>query len=295
MQRAVYIFNRKTQQFFKEKVPSEKSLLFYYGNPVGKALTFTLFARKYMSIFAGFHLNRSYSARKINGFIKNYQIDMEDYVVPTNGFRTFNQFFFRKLKPGKRNIEEGVVSPADGRVLVFPLISKTSHFFIKGLEFNLSDFLDNDDLVNKYQGGSMAIVRLAPVDYHRFHFSAKGKVSEIVKIKGKYYSVSPLALQSSLRNILENKREYTLIETETYGDILHCDVGATMTGKIIQTYKANQRVKKGEEKGYFAFGGSTIVLLFEKDQIDFSSDLIKNTASGFETLVDMGMQIASKK
>ncbi|HYQ56234.1 MAG TPA: phosphatidylserine decarboxylase, partial [Draconibacterium sp.] len=141
--------------------------------------------------------------------------------------------------------------------------------------------------------GEMAIVRLAPPDYHRFHFPASGTASKSIKINGHYFSVSPLALQKSLEIFCENKREYCTLSTEEYGDILIVDVGATMVGSIIQTYEANTQVKKGDEKGYFAFGGSTLVLLFEKGKITFDADLVENTKKGMETTVKVGENIAS--
>jgi phosphatidylserine decarboxylase len=147
-------------------------------------------------------------------------------------------------------------------------------------------------LAKKYKDGAMAIVRLAPADYHRFHFPASGKVSASKAINGHYFSVSPLALQRSLKIFCENYREYCILESPTFGDILISDVGATMVGSIIQTYKANSEIEKGDEKGYFAFGGSTLVLLFEKGKADFDADLTSNTKKGFETTIRMGEQIA---
>jgi phosphatidylserine decarboxylase len=102
-----------------------------------------------------------------------------------------------------------------------------------------------------------------------------------------------LALRGSLKIFCENKREYCTLSTEEFGDILIVDVGATMVGSIIQTYEANSKVKKGDEKGYFAFGGSTLVLLFEKETITFDADLIENTKKGLETTVKVGEKIAS--
>ena len=139
----------------------------------------------------------------------------------------------------------------------------------------------------------MAIIRLAPADYHRYHFPASGIASASVPVKGHYFSVSPLALKGSLKILCENYREFCTLSTADYGDILITDVGATMVGSITQTYKAETEVKKGDEKGYFSFGGSTLVLLFEKDKVVFDKDLILNTKNRFETSVKMGENIAT--
>ena len=163
---------------------------------------------------------------------------------------------------------------------------------MKGTEFSLAKFLNDPSLAERFEGGAMMVVRLAPVDYHRYHFPVSGMVSENHKVKGAYYSVSPIALGGKLKIFLENKREYSLIESKEYGTVAYVDVGATLTGSIIQTHQPNSEVKKGDEKGYFAFGGSTIVLLFEANKITFDSDIVSNTNNGIETWVKMGETVA---
>jgi phosphatidylserine decarboxylase len=197
------------------------------------------------------------------------------------------------VKPEFRPIHDGIVSPADGRVLAFEKISLSHKFFVKGSQFSLEQFLNDDKMVKKFENGAMFIVRLAPVDYHRYHFPVSGRVGKNIKIKGAYYSVSPFALRKSLSIFCQNKREYCIQSSEKYGDVLICDVGATLTGGIIQTYKENEILSKGTEKGYFAFGGSTLVLFFEPNKIQFSQDLIENTKSGFETFLKMGETIGN--
>ena len=163
---------------------------------------------------------------------------------------------------------------------------------IKGSKFNLSSFLIEDDLVKKFEGGSMLIVRLAPTDYHRYHFPASGPASESKLIKGPLYSVNPIALDKSLEIFCQNKRTICVQQSNDYGDIAYSDVGATAVGTIHQTYTPNVPLEKGAEKGYFAFGGSTVVLFFEKGKIQFDQDLIDNTKNGIETAVEMGDTIA---
>jgi phosphatidylserine decarboxylase len=233
------------------------------------------------------------SVSKVQPFIEQYEMDMSPYILPENGWTSFNDFFYRKIKPEFRPIGEGLVSPADGRVLAFQEISDVQKFFIKGAEFDVKSFLQDEKLAKKYAGGSMVIVRLAPVDYHRYHFPATGKVGSDTVIKGSYYSVSPLALRKSLRIFLENQRAYCLQETEQFGTVLIADVGATLTGSIINTYTANSLVKKGDEKGHFAFGGSTTVLLIEKGKVSLSDDIRRNTKAGFETYLKMGETIGN--
>jgi phosphatidylserine decarboxylase len=245
-----------------------------------------------LSDWAGKYMNKKRSKKKIKQFIDQHEMDLSDYIIPKEGFETFNEFFYRKIKPGARAIQEGVVSPADGKVLAFNKVDATALFHIKGIEFDLKRFLDNDNkLFKQYEGGAMVVVRLAPTDYHRFHFPVKGQVSKTKRVKGWLYSVSPLALKNSFEIFCHNKREYNSIDTETNGQVLHFDVGATMVGTIIQTFKEESIVDKGSEKGYFAFGGSTVVLLFEKGKVKLSNDLLDNTSNGVETAVKMGETI----
>lgn len=285
--------DRKTNETLIEKVPGGNFMQFLYGqSPFGKLLLHQLFKRKFISTFIGRYMNSSLSKSRINAFIKEFNIKMDDYIIPKNGFKHFNDFFYRKIKPEARPISKDIVSPADGKILVFNKITDTKTFFIKGEYFNLITFLQNKKLAKKYHQGAMAIIRLAPVDYHRYHFHIDGIAGKNHKIKGQYFSVSPIALQKSLRVFCENKREYMEVNNDQIGDSLICDVGATMTGGIVQTYQENQLVSKGDEKGYFVFGGSTLVVLFQKNTIQFSKDIIHNTNNGLETTIKMGETIA---
>ncbi len=289
----IYYIDRKTGEKVKEIIPGSKTMYFLYGNKrVGRLNLFLLFKRKYMSKFGGLMMKWSYSKRKIPKFVSQHGLKMDEFEVPQKGYKNFNQFFYRKLKPNTRQIENGIISPADGKIVVFNQIDDCYNFYIKDCSFNLITFLKNNELAEKYNGGSMAIIRLAPADYHRFHFPYDGIPTPSTKIKGYYFSVSPLALQQNMRIFCENKREYSLLKTKDVGDILICEVGATLTGSIVQTYTPYKPVKKGDEKGHFAFGGSTVVLIFEKNKIVFNKDLIDNTNNGFETALQMGEQIA---
>ena len=292
MKRSIHYINRKTGEKVLETPPNSRLLSFLYGSYAGKLTLETLFKRKFLSDWAGKYANKKRSKKRIQKFITDHQMDMSDYIIPAEGYSSFNEFFYRKIKNGARVIGEGVVSPADGKILVFDKIDSTAKFNIKGIEFNLSQFLNSGNgLIDKYNDGSMVVIRLAPTDYHRFHFAVSGKVSETVKIKGWLYSVSPLALKNTFSIFCHNKREYNIISTDQYGEVLHCDVGATMVGSIFQTFDENNLVRKGDEKGYFAFGGSTVVLLFEKGKVKFSADLINNTKKGLETSILMGETI----
>jgi len=290
----VTYINRSTNEQIVEQIPGGNFMKFLYGqSPLGKITLNGLFKRKFISSIFGGILNLSISKLRVKGFIAKYKMDMSAYIVPEGGFKTFNDFFYRHIKPEARPIGKGIVSPADGKILVFPKIDQHENFFVKGSFFSVKSLLDSETLSEKYKDGAMCIVRLAPTDYHRYHFPVAGFVGENKKIHGHYFSVSPLALKKSLAIFCRNKREYSIIKTPALGDVAFCDIGATMTGGIIQSHQQNSNIKKGDEKGYFAFGGSTVVLFFEKNKMTFSEDLIKNTKNGFETAVLMGETIGN--
>lgn len=289
---------RRTGEIKTEKVIGERALKFLYYNPFGKLFLNTLVKRKFLSSFYGKKMDRPESKEKIVNFVRDMDIDMSDYARGTDEYKSFNDFFYRELKEGARQIdnsEESLISPADGKILAYSNLKDKDKFFVKGSEFNLEEFFQDKSLAKKYEGGTFVIVRLAPADYHRFHFPADGEIGETKKIEGYYYSVSTHAIKKNFRIFCENKREYAILSTDKFGDIAMIDVGATMVGSIVQTYTPNSFVKKGDEKGYFLFGGSTCILVFEKDKIEIDRDVIENTQKAIETKIYMGEKIAHEK
>ena len=290
----IQYYERESGQMKTEKVAGEKWLVWLYYNPVGEATLWALAKRKLVSSIYGTMMDRTSSAKKIHPFIEDFNIDMSG--SQEQEFKNFNDFFTRKLKDNVRPIDTSfntVVSPADGKILAYADISN-SDFIIKGFRFDVFSFLDNPDLAQKYHDGALLIIRLAPVDYHRFHFPVSGKISPNKKIDGDYYSVNPFALRKKAEIFCLNKREYSILSNPLFGDVVMAEVGATMVGSIVQTFKGSF-VNKGEEKGYFKFGGSTVVLLFEKGKLHIDEDLLINTAKGYETTVKMGERIGEKK
>lgn len=287
--------DRKTGEVKIENPPAEKLIRFLYNNPLGKKTFLPLAKRKLITEYYGKKMNQSSSVKNIIPFIEKFNIDLSDSEKSISEFVSFNDFFYRKLKKNAREIQKGLVSPGDGRILAFNSVGDINEFFIKGQGFTLDKFLADKELSIQYKNHSLVILRLAPNDYHRYHFPYSGTPSESKKIKGKYYSVSPIALAKNFVKVFcENKREYCVLETEKQGDILIAPVGATMVGSIISTYQPNQQVNKGDEMGYFAFGGSTIVLLVDSEKFKIDSDIIENTKKHLETYVQMGEKIGEE-
>jgi phosphatidylserine decarboxylase len=287
--------DRKSGQVCIEKVYGEKSLSLLYGSGLFKRCISSLLLPLFVKIplfsrLYGYFQKSRFSAKKVTPFIRAYGIDASEF--RESEFASFNDFFIRKLKTSARPIAEDSLSlaaPADGRYFVYP---RFSQFSIKGKTFSLESFLQDSALASQYLDGSMVIVRLCPVDYHRFHFPSDGIASKPRLINGYFYSVNPIALKKRIAIFSENKRVVTEIQTEAFGKILYVEIGATAVASICQTFRAETSVKKGEEKGYFEFGGSCIVLLFEKGRIEFDSDLLQNTKKGLETLCRFGESIA---
>jgi len=170
-------------------------------------------------------------------------------------------------------------------------VDEATTIWIKGKNFNLKNLLKDDNLAKEYSGGSLVIARLAPQDYHRFHSPVGGVLGKFIPCSGTYYTVNPIAVRDTIDVYTENKRQRVTIKSPEFGDVVYVTVGATMVGSIMYTAKEGQTVKKGDELGYFAFGGSTVLLLFKAGAIKFDNDLEVNSLKPIETLVKIGSSL----
>ncbi len=284
--------NRKTGKLEVEHPPGEGYLKFLYHHPFGQLPLNLVVKRKLLSEFYGRLMKTPRSKKKIRPFIDEFDINMNESLRSVKDFLSFNDFFCRKLKPEARPIQEGLISPADGKIIAFENIDEINSFYVKGRNFTLDEFLQDKELAEKFKKTSLFIIRLAPNDYHRFHFPYGGEVSEPKKIAGKYCSVSPYAVSVQFTKVFcENRREYSILKSKDKGDILIAPVGATMIGSIIETYTPDTEVDKGDEMGYFAFGGSSILMLVNKEFVKIDEDIPHNTKKGFETTIRFGEKI----
>lgn len=287
----ITFFNRLTQRTETEAVYGEGFLRFTYETVPGLLPLHALVKRTAFSRWYGDRMDAPASREKIAPFLATYGVDTSEFADAPESFRTFNEFFYRKLKPNARPIAAGaneVAFPADGRHLVLPDIAACDSFFIKGVRFDLAALLGNAEQARRYEKGSLLISRLCPVDYHRFHFPCSGTPGEAKKINGPLYSVSPIALRKRPSILWENKREITVLRTEGLGEVLLLEIGATCVGSIVQTYTPGKAVMKGDEKGYFRFGGSCFITIFEPGSIRFAEDLVEHSKAGREVYARMG-------
>jgi phosphatidylserine decarboxylase len=287
-------FNRHTGALETEQVYGEGFLRWSYGNPLGAISLNAFVKRPFFSKWYGRRMSTPESAARVLPFISQYGLDPEDFAEQPENYRSFNEFFFRKLKPAARPIdadEDAVVFPADGRHLGFQKASEIAGVFVKGQKFDLPALLGDETLAAQYADGALVLSRLCPVDYHRFHFPTAGVPGETRWIEGPLFSVNPIALRQHLAYLWTNKRTITRLETERFGTVLCLEIGATCVGTIRQTFTPGQPVAKGAEKGYFAFGGSSTITLFEPGTIRLEADLVENSANLTELYARIGSRM----
>lgn len=261
-----------------------------YGTVCGRVILKVLTAPA-VSKAAGAFMDSRLSVPLIKRFIKSSGIDTSQYVMKK--FRSYNEFFTRRVKRGMRPIDRmpsHFISPCDSKLTVYK-IGKSSVFRIKGSRYRVSDLIQNDFLAKRYEGGYCMIFRLEVDDYHRYCYIDSGTKTENTFINGELHTVNPIALEHY--NIYKrNCREYTVLHTENFGDVVQVEVGAMMVGRIVNRHGAAE-VVRGEEKGKFEFGGSTIVLLVQEDMIRIDDDILRNSAENIETVVKYGEKVAS--
>ncbi|KAH6899764.1 phosphatidylserine decarboxylase-domain-containing protein [Thelonectria olida] len=253
---------------------------------------------KSLSIKQGKKFDDPASKDEIEKFIDFHGLDMSEVLLSLDEFKNFNEFFYRALKPGARPCSAPehpriIVSPADCRSVVFNSITQATKIWVKGREFNMKRLLGDayPEDVSRFEGGALGVFRLAPQDYHRFHIPVDGIMGKPKTIEGEYYTVNPMAIRSALDVYGENVRVLVPIDSEHHGRVMVICVGAMMVGSTVITRNEGDRVQRAEELGYFKFGGSTILLLFEPGKMMFDDDLADNASGALETLVRVGMSI----
>ena len=272
----------------KEALRPAASLRFLYGTGPGRCLLGILCSRR-LSQAVGKFLDSRFSKVFIRGFIRRNRIDMSQY--EQTSYRSFNDFFTRRIRPECRPFDfspEAFVSPCDAKLSVFP-VDEGSRFEIKGFSYSVEELLKDKTLAEKYEGGLCFVFRLGVEDYHRYFYIDDGVKGENVFIPGKLHTVQPAALEKR-RVFAENCREYTSMQTEHFGLVTQTEVGAMMVGRIVNNDGAGE-CRRGKEKGRFEFGGSTVVLLVEKDRVTPDEELVENTRRGDETAVKCGERL----
>ena len=268
------------------KKKEENTVLgFLYHSAPGR-LCLKLLTARWLSRLCGSFLNSRLSKVLIKGFVRKNGIDLSQF--ESENFGCFNDCFCRKIKDGLRPIPEdhGVFfSPCDGLLSAYRLQADTV-LPVKQSAYTLSSLLQSEELARRYRDGVCLVFRLCVNHYHRYCYPASGTKGENIFIKGKLHTVRPVALEAC-EVFTENCREYTVIETERFGSVVQMEVGAMLVGKI-HNHHSSGPVTRGDEKGMFLYGGSTVILLLEKDKVPVSARFFDAAAAGTETPVMMG-------
>ncbi|KAG2194083.1 hypothetical protein INT46_006934 [Mucor plumbeus] len=298
-----FVIIRSTGELHYEEMPIYTRigmhLLFggYYRGKVDNSnIMHALFLKE--TVRQGQYFTQPESVKQIPSFVQHYTIEMDDYVISdVNGYKNFNEFFTRAILPSKRPIAETdnhnvLVAAADSRLNVFNSIDAATTFWIKGKEFTLANLLQDNELANELEGGSLAIFRLAPQDYHRFHTPAKGKIKSIKPIVGTYYTVNPCTVNQDLNVFTDNHRSVVALKSHHGFSFAVVSIGALLVGSIVNTHAEEEKeLEKGQEMGYFQYGGSTVIAVFPKNSVTWDEDLLSNSEKSIETVVTMGERI----
>ncbi len=291
-------YNRSDGTIEVESVFASKFLYWSYNNKLGRALTRYLFSRRFISKLYGWFAKTKLSKKLILSMVQNRNIDKTTVINSFDCYNSFNSFFVRKLSQTERPIDttpESLISPSDGKVFAFENIGRDETFCIKRNLFNLTKFLQNENITNEFSGGSMIVVRLSLSDYHHFSFPVSGFVYKTTDINGKLYAGGSYSLRDVTPFYTENLRQISLINSDHFGLVAQIEIGAFTVGSIKQSYKTESRICKGDSKGFFELGGSTIVLLFKKDKLIIDNDILENSKKSVETKVVLGERIGCYK
>ena len=275
-------------KLIEQKNGQDRVLEVLYGTAVGRLVLKPL-TLPVVSKVAGAFLSTPLSCLLIEPFIRKNKIDMSQY-EPVK-YKSYNDFFTRKIKTKLRPVDANphhFISPCDSKLTVLP-ITKDRRFTLKHTTYTVASLLKNEKLAKEYEGGYAMIFRLTVDDYHRYCYVSDGVKEDNVFIPGVFHTVNPLA-NDYFPIYKENSREYSVLHTKEFGDIVMMEVGALLVGKIVNHHR-KYRVLRGQEKGYFEFGGSTVVLLVKKDTVKVDADILENSAQHIETVVKYGEKI----
>ena len=266
----------------------DRLLSVLYGCVFGRMLLKPLTA-PWISRLAGYLLSTKLSCVLIEPFVCSNHIDMTQF-EPVD-YASYNEFFSRKIRPDARTADLSpmhLISPCDSKLTVLP-VTRDGRFLLKQTEYTAASLLKNAELARQYEGGYVLIFRLTVDDYHRYCYIADGEKEDNTVIPGVLHTVNPIA-NDYFPIYKENAREYTILHSKEFGDVLMMEVGALMVGKIVN-HHGKTVVSRGQEKGYFQFGGSTVVLMLKADTVRIDADILENSSAGIETVVKYGEKI----
>lgn len=279
-------------RIIQENTVQDRFLEWMYTHRLGRLLLRPLVVPA-VTKAGGKILESTVSKILIQPFIRSHDIDMTEYEKQSYG--SYNDFFTRKLISGARRIEwapEIFISPCDACLSIHRLGGECT-FSVKHTRYTASELLRSKKLAARYADGYVWIFRLRVKDYHRYAYVDCGRESERVQIPGVFHTVNPAA-GDRMPIYKENTREYSLLKSENFGTVLQMEVGALLVGKI-ENHPGEKSVRRGQEKGNFAFGGSTIILITQSGKVRPDKDILENSGKGIETQVKLGERIGERE
>ena len=296
----IQFFNREKGSVEVEKVYGDGAIEWLYNSFMGRMFC-NLLIKRFISKWYGYYQNTRWSHRKITPFLSTFQISLSEYLPEDGGtvetpYSSFNSFFSRRFKPDIRKISdvEGEMPAfAEGRYFGHRELAADLTIPVKGEFLTVTRLLADERWTPLFAGGPVLIARLCPVDFRRFHFPDDGRFMDHYRIPGQFHSVNPLALKKKPDIFITNERHVTILDTVHFGKLAYIEVGALCVGKIVQTF-AQKYFRRGEEKGYFLFGASTVIVVGQKGRWFPTHDILENTEKGLETLVKLGARVAVK-
>jgi len=287
-------YDRERGSFETEKVYARGFLRWLYNSRSGGLCARLLVATPLPSrVWGALHRTR-WSRRRIPAFALRMGIDLSESQKSVAEFDSFNEFFTRSLRAGSRRAcaePDVLVAPVDGKVLAYPRVEAQATFRIKRAAFNLEGLLRDPALAATFAGGSMLVCRLGLSDWHHFHFPDSGTPGPAVAIPGRYHAGGPYAERALVPFFAENQRMLVRFDSDHFGAMAMVELGALTVGSIRQRFQPGVRVRKGDPKGFFELGGSTVVLLFREGTIQLDQELCALTAREIECYVRMGQPL----
>jgi phosphatidylserine decarboxylase len=291
----IQIWNREKSELETEKVYGESAIAWLYGTKLGQKSADHFLSGKLASRIYGAYQSSTLSAGKIKPFIERFQIPMSEY--EDRSFTTFNDFFARKFRPGQRVFEKSTKRmPAfcEARYFGYERVTPAMRIPVKGEYLSSEGLLGNSELAKTFHDGPLLLARLCPTDYHRFHFPDECRIIDQYVLSGNLHSVNPAALRYRGDIFITNERQVSILQTSQFGKLAYIEVGALCVGKIVQSYEiSREHHQRGEEKGYFLFGASTVIVIGEAGLWKPDADLLAQTQKGIETYVKLGSPIAT--
>jgi phosphatidylserine decarboxylase len=288
---SVQVYDRKRGIVYDEPQYGERRLHLLYETTLGRLLLGAIFARRWYSSLNAIRDKSSYSVRKIQPLVDRFGIDMSEY--PEQSYASYDSFITRKIDPAKRPIDDNpnaLIAVADSGLLAYSVTSD-GRIAVKQSSYTITELLRDRDLAATYNEGTCLVFRLGTEDYHRYCFADDGEVIRTNSINGVLHSVQPIS-SKRYKAFSENHREYSVIETANFGTVVTVEVGALLVGKIHNHDVTSCR--RGQEKGYFSLGGSSILVLLKPGTVTIDSDITEYSLKQIETKVRLGEKVGEK-